>query len=373
MDIEQILWREETGWLPAQRKLADSAQLVLLFGSPGLIERKTIFGEVKELYPGAYVFGCSTSGNILGSQILDDTLVATAINFDHTRVAGSHIVQAESSLIAGRNLARTIPHEELTHVLVLSDGLNVNGNELMRGLLAELPHNVAVTGGLAGDGHGFEKTYVISADTTDSHMVAILGFYGNRLKVAYSTQGGWDSFGPERLVTRSSGNILYEMDGRSALELYKMYLGDLAEGLPATGMCFPLNLRNSEGDIPVIRTVMGINKDNGLIFGGDIPEGTYVRLMKANYDRLIHGAHVAAEYCKEAAGKAELALLISCTARRYVLKQRTEEEVEAVQHVFGHDTMITGFYSLGEICPHRMGSPADFHNQTMTITTFTEE
>lgn len=373
MKLEQILWREGAGWLPAQRKLAESAQLVMLFGAPELIARKTTFGEIKEIYPQAYVFGCSTSGNIFGSQILDDTLVATAVQFDHTRVAGAYIARAESSFTAGRDLAQALPHEDLNHVLVLSDGLHVNGNEFMRGLLDGLPGHVAVTGGLAGDGHGFQKTYVIADDVTDCHMVAALGLYGQQLKVAYSTQGGWDAFGPERLVTRSKGNVLYEMDGRSALELYKLYLGDLAQGLPATGMSFPLNLRCREGDIPVIRSVLGINEDNSLVFGGDIPEGTYVRLMKANYDRLIQGAHSAAENCQKAAGKVELALLISCTARRYVLKQRTEEEVEAVQQVFDDRTVLTGFYSFGEICPHGMGSPAGFHNQSMTITTFAEE
>ncbi|MEN6389592.1 MAG: FIST N-terminal domain-containing protein [Syntrophomonas sp.] len=373
MNIEQIEWKKETGWLSEQRKLADSAQLVLLFGEPDLIRRSSTYDEIKAVYPGAYVFGCSTGGNIFGSQILDETMVGTAIDFNCTKVAGAHIVRAESSYIAGHDLARAIPHEDLDHVLVLSDGLNVNGNQFMMGLLAELPDHVAVTGGLAGDGNGFRKTYVISNETTDSHMAAILGFYGRRLKVAYSTQGGWDAFGPERLVTRSRGNVLYEMDGRSALELYKVYLGDLAEGLPATGMYFPLYLRSHEGDIPVTRTVIGIKKDDGLIFGGDIPEGTYVRLMRANYDRLIDSAHIAAEKCIKAAGKAELALLVSCTARRLVLKQRTEEEVEAAQQAFGSDTIMTGFYSMGEISPHRMGCPAGFHNQTMSITTFTEE
>lgn len=373
MRIEQIIWREKTGWQSPDNTPAQSAQLVLLFGAPELLARKTTFSEIKALYPLAYIFGCSTSGNICGGQILDNTLVATAVSFEYTSVAGAYLVGAESSYAAGTDLARALPHEDLAHVLVLSDGLNVNGNEFMRGLQSGLPAHVAVTGGLAGDGHGFEKTFVISNDITESHMAAALGLYGRRLKVACSTQGGWDAFGPERLVTRSRGNILYEMDGRSALELYKLYLGDLAKDLPAAGMNFPLNLRSREEDIPVIRTVLGLNPDGGLVFGGDIPEGTYVRLMKANYDRLIQGAHSAAENCQSSTGKVELALLISCTARRYVLKQRTEEEVEAVQQVFDPDTVLTGFYSFGEICPHVMGRPSEYHNQSMTITTFTEE
>ena len=84
---------------------------------------------------------------------------------------------------------------------------------------------------------------MISNDKVDSGLVAAVGYYGENLKVGYASLGGWDSFGPERLITKSEANVLFELDGKSALEIYKNYLGNYADGLPATGLLFPLCIR----------------------------------------------------------------------------------------------------------------------------------
>ena len=185
-------------------------------------------------------------------------------------------------------------------------------------------------------------------------MIAALGFYGERLKVGYGSLGGWDSFGAERLITRSKGNVLYELDGHSALELYKKYLGENNAG-PAEALIFPLALRSGEEGFGLVRTVMSISEeDQSMTFAGDMPEGGYARLMKANFDRLVDGAEGAARASYEMLGsiEPELAVLISCVGRKLVLKQRIEEEVESVREVLGNNTVLTGFYSYGEICPH---------------------
>ncbi|RJQ51925.1 MAG: hypothetical protein C4530_19405, partial [Desulfobacteraceae bacterium] len=187
--------------------------------------------------------------------------------------------------------------------------------------------------------------------------------------------GGWDPFGPERLVTRSKGNVLYELDGQSALELYKRYLGEHAKELPASGLLFPLNMRTAESDSGVVRTILAVDEaDQSMTFAGDVPEGAHVRLMKANFDHLVDGAIGAAQTSYEAIGSRspELAILISCVGRKFILKQRVEEEVEGVQEVLGADTVLTGFYSYGEICPSAPRANCELHNQTMTITTFAE-
>ncbi len=205
--------------------------------------------------------------------------------------------------------------------------------------------------------------------------VAAVGFYGDRLRIGYGSLGGWDPFGPDRQVTRSVGNVLYELDGSSALELYKTYLGSHAANLPASGLLFPLSLRGEDGDQRVVRTILGTDEKAGsLIFAGDIPQGGYAQLMKANVDRLIDGAHGAATACYEAVGSRtpDLAILISCVGRKLVLNQRTEEEVESVRHVLGESTVISGFYSYGEIAPFMSSTKCELHNQTMTITTFSE-
>jgi hypothetical protein len=213
-------------------------------------------------------------------------------------------------------------------------------------------------------------------ETLKDNMIAALGFYGNRLRVGFGSLGGWDPFGPERLITRSQGNVLYELDRRSALDLYKLYLGEHAKGLPATGLLFPLSLRMKTGETGVVRTILSVDEEEqSMTFAGDVPEGAYARLMKANFDRLIDGAIGAAQASYQALGSTSphLAVLISCIGRKLVLRQRIEEEVEGVRDVLGDRTILTGFYSYGEICPFSTGAKCELHNQTMTITTFLEE
>jgi len=251
----------------------------------------------------------------------------------------------------------------------------VNGSELVRGLTEHLPPHVAVTGGLAGDGDRFQETLVLWNDAPRADSVAAVGLYGPRLQVGYGSLGGWDAFGPDRLITRSNGNILYELDGQSALALYKRYLGEHAAGLPATGLLFPVSLRTRGGGDAIVRTILSVDEEEqSLTFAGDMPIGAYARLMKANFDRLIDGAIGAARASYEAvdATAPDLALLISCVGRRLILKQRTEEEVEGVREILGESTVLTGFYSYGEISPLSPSARCELHNQTMTITTFSE-
>jgi hypothetical protein len=281
----------------------------------------------------------------------------------------------KSSRDAGERLARHLKPESLAHVLVLSDGLKVNGSDLVKGLVETLPHHVSVTGGLSGDGARFQETLVAWDGPAEPDTIAVLGLYGDRIKVGYGSLGGWDPFGPERLITRSDGNVLYELDGRSALDLYKQYLGEHAKGLPATGLLFPLSLRRRDAETGVVRTILSVDEQHqSMTFAGDIPTGSYARLMKANFDRLIDGAMTAARTSATPIGSSgvELALLVSCVGRKMVLGQRIEEEVEGVRDVVGARAMLAGFYSYGEISPFTPSAACELHNQTMTVTTLSE-
>ncbi len=378
MKIEQSRWTEQKGWEPGKPGgLGDEAQLVMMFGSPSVCKKSFLFSELKSAYPNAHVFGCSTAGEICGTQVFDESMVVTAISFEHSWFKGAKAVidHMEDSYEVGRKLAKQFAHEDLAHVFVLSEGININGSELVKGLTTVLPEGVSVTGGLAGDGDRFRETYVCWDGGPWKHQVAALGLYGKSLQVGYGSFGGWDSFGPERLITRSKGNILYEFDGRSALDLYKRYLGDHAQGLPATGLLYPLLLRTGDSEKGIVRTILAVNEeDQSLTFAGDVPEGAYARLMKANFDRLIDGAVEAAKRSHQIPGGAspDLAILISCVGRKLILQQRVEEEVEGVSDILGSKTIYTGFYSYGEISPFSQGEKCELHNQTMTITTIFE-
>jgi hypothetical protein len=378
MRVEQSLWCPDEGRPPQLEGWPEpSPSLVFLFGSSELLADEALDEELHGLYPGAPFFGCSTAGEIRGTEVHDGKLVVTAVRFDHTTVEGAvaHVSDASESFGAGEQLAQALSRDGLAHIIVLSDGIHVNGSELVAGLTPNLPTNVTVTGGLSGDGDRFEETKVLWNDRLESHSIAAVGLYGDRLSVGYGSLGGWDAFGPERLVTRSQGNVLYELDGRSALQLYKEYLGKHAEGLPATGMFFPLSIRTEADATPVVRAILSVDEsDQSLTFAGDVPQGAYSRLMKANFNRLLDGAAGAAATTRRALGglEPELVLLISCVGRKLVLKQRVEEEVEAVRDVLGERTVLTGFYSYGEISPFTPHARCELHNQTMTITALSE-
>jgi hypothetical protein len=379
MKIEQKRWTEEKGWAPELKGIVNEAvQLVLLFGATRLLKDLTYIHDIKAAYPKAHLFGCSTAGEIYITQVTDDSLVITAVSLESTRIKGAQVKISSSidSLRAGEVLARSLEKDDLVHVIVLSDGINVNGSDLSRGLTINLPEGVSITGGLAGDGERFQETLAFWDDIPARDTISVLGLYGKNLKVGYGSLGGWDPFGPERLITRSKGNILYELDGKSALDLYKRYLGEHAKNLPASGLLFPLSLRTKEGENGVVRTILSVNEeDQSMTFAGDIPEGAYARLMKANFDRLIDGAIGAAKESYKAIGSfsPELAILISCVGRKMILKQRTEEEVEGIRDVLGDKTVLTGFYSYGEICPFTQSTKCELYNQTMTITILSEK
>ncbi len=378
MKIEQARWTRQRGWHPRPPgSFGITPELVFAFGGTTTLADDCLLSEVAGAFPAAQVLGCSTAGEIYGTEVSDDALVVTAVAFERATCRGAHVSvrDFESSYAVGTELGRSLCTEGLVHVFVISDGLEVNGSELADGLTDTLPSSVTVTGGLSGDGDRFGETLVLWGGKALRGTVAAIGFYGPGIRFGFGSLGGWDPFGPERLVTRSDGNVLYELEGRSALALYKEYLGDYAEGLPATGLLFPLAVRMPGSEPSLVRTILSIDEEkHSMTFAGDVPEGAHARLMKANFDRLIDGAIGAAGSSTAMLGdtRPELALLISCVGRKMVLKQRVEEEVEGVREVLGDDVVLAGFYSYGEISPVVPVTRCELHNQTMTITTVSE-
>ncbi len=358
-------------------ELDSDRTLVLVFGASSFIDRPEPILELVRAFSRSHLIGCSTAGEILDATVYDDSLAVAVVRFDSTRVqtATATAESVSDSFAAGESLARQLIDDQLRGVLVLSDGLHVNGSELVRGLNSVLPRSVVITGGLAGDGDRFSRTWVTRQGTPRPGLVAAAGLYGDRIRVGHGSKGGWDIFGPERRVTRSEGNVLYELDGKQALALYKKYLGHRASGLPATALLFPLALRSDqEAEKQIVRTVLAVDEDEQtMTFAGDIPEGYLAQLMKANFDRLIDGAAEAALMTRERGptDTGVLAVAISCVGRRLVLGERTEEELETTLEVLPAGTRQVGFYSYGEISPFAAGS-CDLHNQTMTLTTVAE-
>jgi hypothetical protein len=358
-------------------KLKDS-NLVLMFGSKEFICNKNVFDKVRDTYSNANILGCTTAGEIFNDQVNDNILTVTAIYFENTKtnLFFSELVEFNKCYEKGLEIAKLIPVKNLSHVFMIGEGININGSKLVEGLVSGLPEHVKITGGLAGDYEGYKETFVIANGYGKNNLIGAVAFYGDRIKVGYGSVGGFDTFGIERTVTKSKENILYELDGKPALDLYKEYLGEYSSKLPVSGLLFPLSIRGADTNYSYVRTVSGVDEENkSLKFAGEIPQGYYAKLMRANFNNLINGSMMAAENsinsvnCK----KLNLAILVSCRGRRVVLNQMIDEELEVVRSILGSNLIFTGFYSNGEISPTDKKSMTEFHNQTMTITLIGEE
>ena len=354
-------------------------QLVLAFGEPSLITELSVFNYLERSYPEAHILLCSTSGEIMHNDVFDNSVVVTAVEFSNTIVycAETNINEHQNSYEAGLYLMRQLQQlqeDSLSAAFIVSDGTLINGSELVDGFNATNTNHIPVTGGLAGDGARFIKTFVGLNRLPDKGTVVAVGFYGSKLKVSHGSFGGWEAFGPERVITKADKNILYEIDGKPALDLYKELLGPYKEQLPGSALLFPISLHDPAVENPVVRTILSIHdKEGAMVFAGNMPVGSKLQMMRANFNKLIHGSSVAARYTfDQLSTRPQLAILISCIGRKMVLKERTEEEVHAVNEIFGTATCTTGFYANGEISPFYPNARCELHNQTMTITTFTE-
>ncbi len=352
------------------------AQLVLAFGERKLLESQNPYPYLQQEYPAAEIIINSTSGEIYDDSVHDDTIIITAIEFDKTTVKTTKIDISDhtESFRAGEAIAHDLMADDLAAILVISDGGKVNGSKLIEALNIATNHEIPISGGLAGDAGRFERTLVGLNEPPIEGRIVGIGLYGKDLKIGHGTMGGWDVFGPEREVTDSEYNVLYKIGDKAALDLYKEYLGKYAKDLPGAALLFPLSIRVKPDSEPIVRTILTIDEEKkSMTFAGELPKGALVRFMKANFDHLVDASSTAAQASIKSFDKSpELALLVSCVGRKLVLGQRTEEEVEAAREVFGKETVMTGFYSYGEISPLRPNAQCELHNQTMTITAFSE-
>lgn len=379
MNVSQWHYSAKTGWKTIREETHQSpVRLVLFFGDRFLLDQTETIQAFMNDFSGACYVSVSTAGEIMETEVFDETITATAISFDKTPIQCKSVSISDfaDSFEAGKAVMSQLPKENLTHVLVFSDGHSVNGTYLVRGMETEVPATVSITGGLAGDGSRFEKTLVGLNSVASPGTIALIGFYGDAIQVGLGCQGGWDPFGPEREITKATDNVLYELDHQSALDLYKKYLGEQAQHLPGSALLFPLAIKTDATTPSIMRTILSINEEEkSMIFAGNMPVGARAQLMKANFDRLIDGAGSAADASLQPLKNAEpqLAILISCVGRKLILNQRTDEEVEAVAESLGGNPAITGFYSYGEIAPFFGEVKCELHNQTMTITTISEK
>ncbi|CAK0763548.1 conserved hypothetical protein [Gammaproteobacteria bacterium] len=380
MKLSQKLFRD--GFL-REDELLDLAriepQLVIVFGAKAAFTSRYFHETLRNSFPNAHLAGCTTAGEIAGDKVFDGACVVTAVHFSSTvlRQAKARIAKMDDSLAMGKQVGIQLQSPELRGVLLFCKGLTVNGSAVIQGVSAGVNAPVPISGGLAGDGSAFLRTLVLDNDGVSDEGLVGIGFYGDGLRIGHGSYGGWDPFGPARRITHCQGNVLLELDGEPALNIYKNYLGEYAKDLPASGLLFPFEMLDRDHSrLGLIRTILGIDEAvGGLILAGDIIPDGYLRLMHSSTDALVTGAETAAKTARNMVKNPGpgLALLVSCVGRKLIMGDNVDEEVEIVAETFDMGTIITGFYSYGEISPFSSTMDCQLHNQTMTITFLTEE
>lgn len=363
-------------WHTSIVKQSINPTFVLCFGDKDLITNSGYFSYLQNIYPNTKIISSSTAGEFCNDGICSNSIVATAIELEKTTVSYGiiNISDFPNSYEAGSAIARLIPTEDLRFVFLLSDGTHVNGSELIVGINQVFDNKIQVAGGLAGGGMEFHSTLTgIDENVRKGNIVAI-GFYGADINFKFGYKGGWSEFGPSRTITKSEQNILYEIDGQKALDLYKTYLGDYFKKLPESAMLFPLSLSMQQGQ-SVVRTILNIDPETkSMTFAGNMPEGAKVRLMKTTLDRLADAAQETGELTKiETEYSDILSIAISCVGRKIVFGSLIDDEYDALRNSLGSQTALAGFFSYGEISPNSEFIKCELHNQTMTIVAFSEQ
>ena len=380
MKLQQIILndkKEKNVLFSSESFNPEKASLVLAFGERVFLEKVLPYDTIRSTYPHSNIIICSTAGQISHTNLVENSGVITAIEFEKTTIKVSEIDILKNSNIQelGETIKRDLFNDDLKSILILSEGSYINGTELINELIKQTSELIPIFGGLAGDEYHFEKTIVgLNNDASQGKIVAV-GFYGTAIRFGFASEGGWSDFGPEREVTLSKKNVLYKIGDRFALDLYKEYLGKYAAELPSSSLYFPLSMKENKNSDPIVRTILSIDEEKkSMTFAGNIPQGAIVRLMKGNFDKLIDASYnaAAAIFSKQEVAP-QLALLVSCVGRKIVLGNRIEEEIEVVKEVFGSNMLVCGFYSYGEISPTLRQVACELHNQTMTITTIYEE
>jgi hypothetical protein len=321
------------------------------------------------------LIGCTTAGEIstdgftTGSAVLGG-IASDQINFEMVSVRDI----GRNSQEAGRELA-TAFSDSVCYVQLFSDGLSGNGSAILRGMAAAFKAEIPVAGGTAGDEGKFIKTWQFRGDQVLSDAAVAMGFSGD-FKLGTGVWSGWSPIGLPKRVTRAKGNVLYELNGESALNVYERFLGKHAQRLPAVGVEYPLGIIGQfdgpdGSDHLLLRATMSVDREERSIrFAGEIPEGAMVYLTCGDRSAILDATEKAVRLAIQDLGDTttpSIVFFYSCMARKTLLGLRTKDEIERVHSQFIPAVPIIGFYTYGEYCRVNRNGPSLLHNETATL------
>ncbi len=320
------------------------------------------------------LIGCTTDGEISDMGYSSRSAVLGGFSSDGIEccVVSSENIDGDGEQ-AGRELAAKLP-AAVQYIQLFSDGLTGNGCALLRGMSSVLEEGVQIAGGTAGDAGLFRQTWQFAGNRVLTNSAVAMGMMGD-LKVSEGMRSGWSPVGLPKKVTRSAGNVLYELNDESALKVYERFLGKHAQGLPEVGVEYPLGIVGShpngtDDNSYLLRATMSVNrKDGSLRFAGEIPAGAMVYMTCGDISSILDATKKAARIAKEGLGDTppRMVFFYSCMARKILLGLRVNEEFVLIREEFGCDVPIIGFYSYGEYCRVGCGGPCLLNNETAVV------
>lgn len=357
--------------------------LCIVFAS-SLYEQEKVLEGVRSVAPKALLVGCSTAGEIASNgPVKESSVTIMLLKSDTVKFfggVGENI--AGGPRAAGKKAADEVKkaaQAELTAFMMLPDVLVGNGADIVRGVLDSLGEHFPVVGGAAGDDFKFKKTYQYLNDKVYSGAVIGLGFVGD-LKIGIGVKHGWVPIGIPRVVTKSNGSIVHELDGKPAIQVYDEYFGEEAkdlrnEMLAKLAITYPLGMKVEGSDEMLIRDPLTVDEKGSITCAAEIPEGSEIQLMVGSREEAVKVAKEAAQKAvDQLEGTPPKAVIIfNCIARNKLFGDRSGEEINAIKEAVGDGVPMVGFYTYGEQAP--LGgevrninkcNPA-FHNETVVI------
>jgi hypothetical protein len=365
----------EAGGHAADQALAhDDAKLLIVFCS----QSRDIAGMLRAIRARSGdvpLIGCTTAGEIATSGPGDGGVVVTALGGEGFAIDTAVATEASRDLrAAGAQVARCL-HSDQTHpyraLLLLTDGLAGDQQEIVRGAYGVLGASVPLVGGCAGDGLRMEQTFQMCGDEvlTDAVVAACIA---SDAPLGIGVQHGWRPVGEPMLVTRSGSNRVYSLDDRPALDVYLERLDIEPDGLTPDqltrrAMTRPLGVSRQHGEEMVRFIAGGDFADRSLQCNAEVPQGGLVRLMEGDAESVLRATDAACGASLAALGERPALgmLAFDCIARRSVLgDQGIQTEIDRLAATAG-GAPVAGFYTYGEIAC--TGGMRGFHNQTLVV------
>ena len=359
--------KEALGLFLAENHISDSMHLLIQCFDGTLDVEKTseILGNLKALLPSAYIIGSSTDGEIIDGDTKNNSLIFSFSLFDSTNIVTYIRKLEEDSFALGVEIGTLSFLHDSKAAILFADGLNCNGDNLMRGITST-KSNTLFAGGMSGDNGSFNRTYVIFDDAIYFNSVTIAFLSGDKLRANNNYSFNWIPIGPEFTVTHSIENRLYSVDDIPIVQVYREYLGDaIANSLPAVGVAFPI-IMHSSGDL-IGRSAMRIYDDGSLLFGGNIPQGEKIQISLGNASLIIESIDKTLQQINTY--QPQGIYIYSCMARRRFLGDSIRSEIFPLQQV----APVSGFFTYGEFYTNQPKQQCSLMNQTMSILTLSED